>query len=316
VKRSTLILLELLVIILFILQGCSSQVAEGTVVTVFYSSETRGRFEGCGCKHNGGGITKRSGKLKAARAEDSDIVYCDAGNFLSGTSEADNSGGQLSVDAYNLLQVKAVNVSERELALGMDKFREARGAAKFDFVSANVRAEGSLVTDSYVVKFTKGARIAYVGLCGSREVMRIDSAKLPADVTIDDPLTTARRVLPEVKTKADLIFVLSSCGDATDSLIAQEFPFVHAVIGSRSFRSNEDSPWIIENTRVVRAQRDGRSLGRLDFLFGKNARVEKVQSSRIDLETSDPGDEEMLTLIRAAIPNFVDNPQDGVRIKQ
>lgn len=315
-KRSTLILLELLVIILFILQGCSSQVAEGTVVTVFYSSETRGRFEGCGCKHNGGGITKRSGKLKAARAEDSDIVYCDAGNFLSGTSEADNSGGQLSVDAYNLLQVKAVNVSERELALGMDKFREARGAAKFDFVSANVRAEGSLVTDSYVVKFTKGARIAYVGLCGSREVMRIDSAKLPADVTIDDPLTTARRVLPEVKTKADLIFVLSSCGDATDSLIAQEFPFVHAVIGSRSFRSNEDSPWIIENTRVVRAQRDGRSLGRLDFLFGKNARVEKVQSSRIDLETSDPGDEEMLTLIRAAIPNFVDNPQDGVRIKQ
>ncbi|MCC6475578.1 bifunctional metallophosphatase/5'-nucleotidase [bacterium] len=315
-RRLTSVSLGLLVLALVFLQGCSSQVAEGTVVTVFYSSETRGRFEGCGCKHNGGGITKRSGKLKAARAEDSDIVYCDAGNFLSGTSEADNSGGQLSVDAYNLLQVKAVNVSERELALGMDKFREARSAARFDFVSANVRAEGSLVTDSYVVKFTKGARIAYVGLCGSREVMRIDSAKLPADVTIDDPLTTARRVLPEVKAKADLILVLSSCGDATDSLIAQEFPFVHAVIGSRSFRSNEDSPWIIENTRVVRAQRDGRSLGRLDFLFGKNARVEKVQSSRIDLETSDPGDEEMLTLIRAAIPNFVDNPQDGVRIKQ
>lgn len=314
-KYSIRILLGLVVAVLFVLQGCSSQVAEGTVVSVFYSSDVRGKFEGCGCKHNGGGITKRSGKLKAARAEDSDIIYCDAGNFLSGTDGADQSGGQLSVKAYNLLDADAVNVSERELALGLDKFRSARSTAKFDFVSANVRAHGSLVTDAYVVKSTKNARIAYVGLCGSKEVMRIDSVKLPADVSIDDPLTTARRVLPEVREKADLVLVLSSCGDATDSLIAQEFPFVHAVIGCRSFRANENAPWIIGTTRIVRAQRDGRSLGRLDFVFGKDAQVNKVQGGRIDLETTDPGDEEMLALIRETIPNFVDNPQDGVRIK-
>ncbi len=75
---------------LFHHSGCSEGVAEGTVVSVYYSSETRGKIEGCGCKKNGGGITKRSAKIKEARATDENIIYCDAGNFLTGTPENDN----------------------------------------------------------------------------------------------------------------------------------------------------------------------------------------------------------------------------------
>lgn len=295
--------------------GCSQGVAEGTVVTVYYSSETRGKIEGCGCKKNGGGITKRSAKLKEARAADQDVIYCDAGNFLTGTPENDNAKGAISVAAYNHMGANVVNVSERELAAGIDAFKDARSKAKFKFVSANVRDNGSLITDEYLIEHVKGARVAYVGLCGSRDVMRIDSTKLPATVTVDDPLMTARRVLPSLRDKADLILVLSTCGDQTDSLIAAEFPFVEAVIGGRSFRANEDSPWVIGETRVVRAQRDGRTIGRLDFEFGKEASIAKVAAARINMETTDPSDESMLSVIREHVPNFVDNPQDGVRIK-
>lgn len=295
--------------------GCGEGVAEGTVVSVYYSSETRGKIEGCGCKKNGGGITKRSAKIKEARAEDENVIYCDAGNFLTGTPENDNVKGQISIAAYNHMGANVANVSERELAFGVDAFKEARANAKFKFVSANVRSNGSLVADEYVIERVKGARVAYVGLCGSKDVMRIDSTKLPSGVTIDDPLSTARRLLPELREKADLILVLSTCGDQTDSLIAGEFPFVDAVIGGRSFRANEDAPWVIGETRIVRAQRDGRTIGRLDFEFGKSAAISKVAAKRINMETTDPSDESMLSVIREHVPNFVDNPQDGVRIK-
>ncbi len=88
-----------------------------------------------------------------------------------------------------------------------------------------------------------------------------------------------------------------------------------AVIGGRSFRANEDAPWVIGETRVVRAQRDGRTIGRLDFEFGKGAAISKVAATRINMETTDPSDETMLSVIREHVPNFVDNPHDGVRIK-
>jgi len=310
-----LVLIGLLITSAVLSAGCSSKVAEGTIVTVLYSSETRGKIEGCGCKKNGGGITKRSAKIRDARATDANAVYCDAGNFLTGTPEVDNSRGELSVAALNHMGTNVVNVSERELALGMDVYEAARKSADFKFVSANVRANGSLVADEYSIENVKGARVAYVGLCGSKETMRIDSSKLPSGVTIDDPLTAARRVIPELAGKADLILVLSTCGDQTDSLIAKEFTSVNAVIGGRSFRANEDAPWTIGDTRIVRAQRDGRTLGRLDFVFGKDAKVGKVEAKRINMETTDPSDETMLTLIREKIPGFVDNPQEGVRIK-
>ncbi len=297
------------------LAGCSAKVAEGTIVTVLYSSETRGKIEGCGCKKNGGGITKRSAKILEARSIDDNVIYCDAGNFLSGTPEIDNSNGAIAVAAHNYMGTNVVNVSERELALGLDAFRNAKKDAKFKFVSANVRANGSLIADEFAIENVKGARIAYVGLCGTKEIMRIDSSKLPSGVTVDDPMTTARRLIPELKDRVDLILVLSTCGDHVDSMLATEFKSINAVIGGRSFRANEDTPWLIDETRIVRAHRDGRTLGRLDFVFGKEGTIAKVEAMRINMETTDPTDEGMLALIREKIPGFVDNPQDGVRIK-
>lgn len=298
-----------------LIAGCATKVAEGTLVTVLYSSETRGKLEGCGCKKNGGGITKRSAKIVQARGADDKIIYCDAGNFMTGTPEVDTSDGAITVAAYNHMGANVVNVSERELARGLDAFEAAKKSAQFDFVSANVRANGKLVASEYVIKNVKGARVGFVGLCGSEQVMRIDSLKLPSGVTIDDPMTTARKVIPELKDRVDLLFVLSSCGDYADSAIAAEFKSINAVIGGRSFRANEDSPWLIGECRVVRAQRDGRTMGRLDYVFGKEGEIAKVEAKRIDMEANDPSDDGMLTLIREKIPGFVDNPQDGVRIK-
>src|SRR5512142_256228 len=104
-----------------LLAGCvKSAIEDGTVVSVIYSSDTRAKIEGCGCKKNGGGITKRAARLESARAEDPTVLYVDAGNFLSGTPEADSSKGALMVAVYNQLGATAVNVSERELAFGMD----------------------------------------------------------------------------------------------------------------------------------------------------------------------------------------------------
>jgi len=268
-KFSKTALRLLLLALIFLLAGCSDkEVPEGTLVSILYSNDVRGKLEGCGCQHNGGGITRRSAALAAAREDDPSIVYCDAGNFLSGTPEVDSTQGLLMVEVYNHLRATVVNVSERELAYGIDAFREARRRADFSFVSANLRHRDASITDPYVIRRMREARVAFIGLCGTKSVMRYDSLKLPEGVTIEEPVVAARKAVSELAGKANLIVLLSTCGDDVDSALARSIPGIHLIIGGRSYRANTNAPWNVGGTRIVRAQRDGRALGRMDMVFG------------------------------------------------
>jgi 2',3'-cyclic-nucleotide 2'-phosphodiesterase (5'-nucleotidase family) len=296
--------------------GCEKrEIPEGTLVSVYYSSDTRGKLEGCGCKHNGGGITKRAAKLKQARVENPHILYCDSGNFLTGTKQNDDADGMIAVKAYNLMGADVVNVCERELALGIDKFKAARAASEFDYVSANVKMNGNSITDAYVIKEANGARVAFVGLCGTKNMMRYDSTHVPDNVSIEDPIEAARKIIPGLHSNAEVIVILSSCGDHVDSTLAETFPGVNLIVGGRSFRANESAPWSVGDTRIVRASRDGKTIGKMDLVFGADRSIKTYSPNRVTMETSDPTDEAMLALVREYIPGFVDNPKDGVRIK-
>lgn len=295
--------------------GCGKkEIPDGTLVSIVYSSDVRGKLEGCGCKHNGGGITKRGAKIKAARAEDATVLYCDAGNFLTGTAEVDSTQGMLSVEAYNQLGASVVNVSERELAFGLEAFKKAKAESKFEFVSANVKVDGSSVAAPYAIKVVKDARVAFIGLCGARSTMRYDSLKLPPKTEIGDPVAAIRSALDGIGTGADLIVLLSTCGDAVDSMLATAFPNIQLIIGGRSYRANCSEPWVLGETRIVRADRDGRTLGRMDMVFGSQNKLKMYNPAVINMETSDPSDSEMLALIRKRVPGFTDNPTEGVRI--
>jgi 2',3'-cyclic-nucleotide 2'-phosphodiesterase (5'-nucleotidase family) len=210
----------------------------------------------------------------------------------------------------------AVNVSERELALGYDAYKKAKTGSSFDYVSANIKFNGSSIADDYVIKTFKDAKVAFVGLCGTKALMRYDSTLLPEGIEITDPMVAARNVLPSLANKADVLVVLSTCGDEVDSSLAENFKSINLIIGGRSFRTNEDRPWVVGDTRIVRATRDGKTMGRMDLVFGPDGKIKTYSPSKVTMETSDPSDDSMLALVREYLPEFVDNPKDGVRIQK
>ncbi|MDD5089027.1 MAG: hypothetical protein PHI18_09575, partial [bacterium] len=135
-------------------------------------------------------------------------------------------------------------------------------------VSANIRYQGATIADSYIIRRVREARVAFVGLCGTKDVMRSDSLKLPSEVTIEEPIVAARRAVAELVGKTNVIVILSTCGDAADSALASAIPGIDLIVGGRSYRNNADAPWKVRGTRIVRTQRDGRTLGRMDMVFG------------------------------------------------
>ncbi len=311
--KSTTVLCLTIAALAWFLVGCGSKdIPDGTVVSIIYSADVRGELEGCGCRNSGGGVARRSAEIIKARSEDPTVIYCDAGNFMSGTPEVDKSQGKIAVAVYDQLKPDVVNVSERELAFGVDAFRAAKKDSKFEYVSANLRCRGGMLTQPFVIKKVKEARVAFIGLCGTKDVMRYDSLALPAEITVEDPVAEARKAIGALGKKADLVVILSTCGDAADSTLAQTVPGIDLIIGGRSFRPNATAPWVIDKTRILRPPRDGRSMGRMDLVFGPEAKIKTYSPSAVNTDASGPSDDKMIALVKQYIPNYVDNPTDRI----
>jgi len=287
------------------------EISEGTRIIIVYSNDTHGRLQGCGCEHRVGGILKRSDRIKSLRAKDPTTLYCDTGNFLFGSPEADATQGKPIIAVYNELGASVVNISEEELEKSLEIFDARRHEAKSDFVSANIAANGKPLAPSHVMKQLKGLDIAFVGLCAPVNIMRRDSTKLPNGVQVKDPMEAARQVIPQLRKKADLLVVLSTCGDAIDSALAETFPMIDAIIGGRTYRSNASKPWKVANAAIVRAQRDGRSLGRLEIEFAHDRTIKSVVAFEETMEADALSDEAMLELVRKLLPGFADNPEEN-----
>lgn len=298
-----------LVVSAFLWSCGKPEISEGTRIVIVYSNDTHGKLQGCGC--GTGGILKRSHQIKSLRAKDPTTLYCDAGNFLFGSAEADTTQGKAVIAVYNELGTSVVNISEEELAKGIGVFDARRREAKFEFVSANITANGKPLAPSHVMKQVKNLDIAFVGLCAPTNVMRRDSGKLPDEVRVRDPIEAARQVIPRLREKADLLVVLSTCGDAVDSALAQTFPTIDAIIGGRTYRSNASKPWKVANAAIVRAQRKGRSLGRLEFEFTRDRTIKSVVAFEETMEADAPSDNTMLEVVRRSLLGFIDSPEEN-----
>ena len=311
--HSNFLKLNLTVVLLFTASfiGCGKpEISEGTRITIVYSNDTHGKLEGCGCKYDSGGILKRTHRIKTIRANDSQMLYCDAGNFLFGTPEAEATQGKAQIAVLNELQASIVNISEEELEKGLDVFKQRQLEAEFDFVSANIEANGKPLASPYIMKQIKGLDVAFVGLCAPKNIMRSDSVKLPLGVQVRNPITAAQQVILKLAKKADLLVVLSSCGDSMDSALAKNFPVINLIIGGRTFRSNAGSPWEIGNTSIVRAKRNGSTLGRVEFEFSFDRQIKSVIAFEETLEMDTPSDNAMLAVVQKYLPDFADSAKE------
>ena len=141
------------------------------------------------------------------------------------TGRAKNTGIAISVDykpkdKNTSIYLRIAPRSGLSVKKGLDVFEQRQNEANFDFISANIEANGKPLVSPYTMKQIKGLDVAFVGLCAPKTIMRSDSAKLPPGIEVKNPIIAAQRILPKLAKKADLLVVLSTCGDGLDSALA------------------------------------------------------------------------------------------------
>ncbi len=154
----------------------------------------------------------------------------DAGDYFGLGGEQDSLKSAYMVQAMNTLGYDVVTLGEREFNFGQAFLLDTFKKTKIDVVSANI-----VYTDTkkpfvkpYVIRKACSVRVAFTGLIGKD--MRIRQLASERAIEILDPIETAKKLIPELRGKADVIVVLSHLGLTDGQKLAVEVPGIDAMV--------------------------------------------------------------------------------------
>lgn len=197
---------------------------------VYFTCDTQGRLEPCGCfKGQFGGLTRLKTVLDAEAPEDSLMV--DVGDSIGGREDYDLIQYRYMLKAFAAMNYAAVNVGHREARLGLDQLRALKQTSPVPILSANLLEKSSQkpVFDPFKIVERRGIRIAVVGLVQPEGV----AEDLGQGLEIADMAATLGRLLPELRAASDTILVLAFADEDAMTRLAEQFYEARIILGGR-----------------------------------------------------------------------------------
>ena len=139
------------------------------------------------------------------------------------------------------------------------------------------------VVRPYVVRDVGGRKVALVGVTdgGAGAYGSVKPTEPPADAL--------RAILPEVRSKADLVVVLADLETPDVGPLAQDGLGIDVLLGARS--SAKRDPIRIGNAVVANAGGLGRYVDRLTLTFGPDGSITSFRQEEVYLNDSIPDDQ-------------------------
>ena len=254
------------------------------LLTVIFTNDSHGMAWKFDEPHNPGigGLAAQKTLVDDIRAEvqgkGGNVLVLSAGDITLGDPRSNICENMPMVEGMNLVGYDAMTIGNHEFDFGFEAFRKMQEKAKFPFLSANMYKEGGteFVGKDYIEKkFDDGLKVAVLGLT-TRETESISGQGLKGNLTMSDPVETAKIQVPILKKKNDIVIVLSHLGfydtDKSfdgyegDNYLAKAVPGIDLIVGGHTQRQLE-SPVKIGDTHIVQTEGLGKWVGRIDFYF-------------------------------------------------
>ena len=172
-----------------------------------------------------GSLAQVASLVERHRRKARNTLLVDNGDFLQGTPLGDCaalSGGKdhPAIAAMNLMGYDAAAIGNHDFAFGLDVLQSAARQARFPLLAANLRVKGGGGFPGYTILqrqvVTKNGRLVTlrIGLVGFLPPQTTAwDRDLAGRMNCDDILTTARRVVPQMRAEgADLVIALAHSG--------------------------------------------------------------------------------------------------------
>jgi len=267
---------------------------EGQRLALLHFNDFHGQLESYNDSETGasvGGIARLATVVEKVRAEDPGrpVLLLFAGDLLQGTVTSSLFLGVPDVVFLDKLGVDAAVVGNHEFDYGQDAFRHLAALAHFPILTANVQTfPEPLPVKPYLVIYKPGGpKVAILGLTTS-ELTTTTHPRNVSGVRVQDPVVVARRLIPSLHEKGDMLIVLSHMGIADDRELAREIPDIDLIVGGHNHNLYAQ-PVMVGDVAIVQAGERGHWLGRMD-LACRRGRMVRTGYQMVSMDAAIPQD--------------------------
>ena len=257
-------IIPLAVLTAFVLSPSVPADTRYVLITILHTNDLHGQVVP---RDVSGGLARAATLVRRVRDQMPNVLLLDAGDIIHGTPEDYFSAGRATISAMNAVAYQAATTGNHEYDFGLDTLKAAALFARFPFLAANVRAASGGQWDSVApcVVFTMdGVRVAVVGLTTMQTVTLHWPGSIK-DIVVEDPMSTAANLVPQLRDESDVLVVLSHLGADLDEELAHKVPGIDFIVGGHSHTCITDWRWV-GDTLITQTGAYARLLGRIDFI--------------------------------------------------
>jgi 2',3'-cyclic-nucleotide 2'-phosphodiesterase (5'-nucleotidase family) len=223
--------------------------------------------------------------IQTYRATHANVLPVNGGGWaMGGTMESQKTQSLFLMDAMGKMGYPVVNVTPVDLTYGVETLRQAALKNKIQLVASNLRskAKDAYVFEPYVVLNEMGIRVAFLGLMEEGEPLSPLTTEGDDLMTVD-PADAVRALLPEVRTKADVVVVFAHLTQRKTQQLVDDVKGIDiAVSGKDGFvnykptevggdSTGADS--MASKSLVLEAGERGKYLGALTFVVSEHGKI-------------------------------------------
>ncbi len=226
-----------------------------------------------------GGMPARATFVNLVRAANKNVLVLSAGDFNTGRPESNFFKAEPDIIGMNYIGYDALSMGNHEFDPSPAEMQKQIADSNFPWLCANVVKENGKYIDNvqpYMIKDYGTFKVAVFGLMTAETAKTGNPANIKGYV-FKDEVEVAKKLVPELKKKADIVIALVHMGIYSDASkgskrIAAEVPGIALVVDGHTHTKVEEPIWI-ENkysgrkVPIVQSQSWGLYMTKTDLSF-------------------------------------------------
>ena len=228
-----------------------------------------------------GGFARLATAVERARGDHpaQSVVLIDAGDTFGDGLLANLTRGEATIRLMNALGYSFMSLGNHDFEFTAQRTRELQAIAHFPMRGANVidnATSSPFLGDPTLVMTLGGVRVGFLAL-GYHNTDQTGNKDNTRGLTFTNGIDVAGKYVPELRSRADVIVVVSHQGSSVDSVLATRVAGIDVIVGGHS-HDLISPPRRIANSWVVEALSDASALGELTVVVS-SGRVTAVRGT-------------------------------------
>ncbi len=240
------------------------------------------------------------------------MLLVDNGDFFNYATPKMKIYSETTLQVMGMLNYDVINIADKDFCFGAAYLQDELSKATIPYINANIidAINGNTFAEPYAIRDVGGVKIGFLGLVyeGYFNIERNPAyADNPTNKTkgnntkykADNNIEVAKRFIPELQEKCDIIIVLGHMEFNFASQLAKEVPGIDFIIaGHNGARYTDGIDVQGTDTTILQAGNKGQYVGRLDItLDDSGEHITKHTNELVKLTEKIPNDDDILKIV-------------------